>query len=119
VNDITLLDSWVISAQGYFTKNSDLFPEKISSSLNGCPIKAIVRNGNWSFTTQYMYYKDSNGSNRRFLVGAEMVLLKAVYEQMNMTFIHVNSAEGFDYEVRENTTRNVICALIKKKLILI
>ena len=26
VNDITILDSWVISAQGHFTKNTDLFP---------------------------------------------------------------------------------------------
>jgi hypothetical protein len=28
VNDITLLDSWVISAQGHFTKNTDFFHEK-------------------------------------------------------------------------------------------
>jgi len=34
VNDITLLDSWVISAQGHFTKNTDLFPGKISNNLN-------------------------------------------------------------------------------------
>jgi hypothetical protein len=35
VNDITLLDSWVISAQWHFTKNTDLFPRKISNNLNG------------------------------------------------------------------------------------
>ena len=29
VNDITLLDSWVISAQGHFTKNTDFFPRNI------------------------------------------------------------------------------------------
>jgi hypothetical protein len=45
VNDITLLDRWVISAQGHFTKNTDLFPRKISNSLNGCPMKAVVRDG--------------------------------------------------------------------------
>jgi len=33
VNDITLLDSWVISAQGHFTNNTDLFPGKISKKL--------------------------------------------------------------------------------------
>jgi len=27
LNDITLLDSWVISARGHFYKKSDLFPE--------------------------------------------------------------------------------------------
>ena len=30
VNNITLMDSWVISAHGHFTKNTDLFPRKIS-----------------------------------------------------------------------------------------
>jgi hypothetical protein len=38
VNDITLLDSWVISSQGLFTTNTDLFPGNISSSFNRCPI---------------------------------------------------------------------------------
>jgi hypothetical protein len=45
VNDITLLESWVISAQGHFTKNTDLFPGKISKSFNGCPMKAFVGTG--------------------------------------------------------------------------
>ena len=42
VNDITLLDSWVISPQGHFTKNTNLFPGKISKIPNGCLLKAIV-----------------------------------------------------------------------------
>ena len=37
VNDITILDCWVISAQGHFTMNTDFFPGKISKSFNGCP----------------------------------------------------------------------------------
>jgi hypothetical protein len=41
VSDIILLDSWVISAQGHFTKNTDLFPRKISNSVNGCPMILI------------------------------------------------------------------------------
>jgi hypothetical protein len=32
VNNITLLDSWAISAQGHFTKNTDLFPRNVSKS---------------------------------------------------------------------------------------
>ena len=45
VNDITLLDSWIISAQGHFTKKTDLFPRKITKSFNGCPMKAVVMGG--------------------------------------------------------------------------
>jgi len=39
VNDITLLDSWVISAQGHFTKNTDLLPIKIKNSVNKSPTR--------------------------------------------------------------------------------
>ena len=42
VNDINLLDRWVISAQGHFTKNTDLFPVKIRKYFNVCPLKAYV-----------------------------------------------------------------------------
>jgi hypothetical protein len=58
VNDITLLDSWVISEQGQFTNNTDLFPGKIRSSLNGCPMKAVVKESQWGFTTKYVQYTD-------------------------------------------------------------
>jgi hypothetical protein len=60
VNDITLLDSWVISAQGYFNKNTDLFPRKVSNNLNRCPMKAAVRDGQWNLTTNYINQTDSN-----------------------------------------------------------
>jgi hypothetical protein len=53
VNDITILDSWVISAQGHFTKNTDFFPRKISKSFNGCPMKAVVTDGHWEINMHY------------------------------------------------------------------
>jgi hypothetical protein len=62
VNDITLLDSWVIRGQGHFTKNTDLFPSKISTDLNGCPFKAIVYDTKSDFNTKYVKHTNSNGS---------------------------------------------------------
>jgi hypothetical protein len=58
VNEITLIDSWVISVQGHFTKNTDLFPIKIRKRLNECPMKAVVRDDHWDFTTNYFPVKD-------------------------------------------------------------
>jgi hypothetical protein len=98
VNDITLLDSWVISAQGHFTKNTDLFPRKISNSFNGCPMKAVVRDSHSNFTTQYVQYMNSNGSVVKYIVGLEYDLLKAVLQQMNMTFVHVPTPKWFEIE---------------------
>jgi hypothetical protein len=89
VNDITLLDSWDISAQGHFTQNTDLFPGKISNSLNRCPMKAVVSNNDWWFTTKYVHYNEYNGNVEIFLEGLEGNLLNIVLKQMNMTFVYV------------------------------
>ena len=94
VNDITLLDSWVISAQGHFTKNIEFFPGKVSNNLNSCPMKAIVKNGESDFTTIYNTHMDSNGSVVTEVSGIEIDLLKLVLKQMNMTFIHVPTKEN-------------------------
>jgi hypothetical protein len=86
VNDVTLLDSWVISAQGHFTKNTDLFPGKISNRLNGCPMKVVVREGGNYFTTEYFKRTLSNGRVVRSIRGLEIKLLMIVLHQMNVTF---------------------------------
>ena len=112
VKDIIILDSWVISAQGHFTKNTDLFPGKISNSFNGCPMKAIVRDAHRYFTTNYVNRTDSNGSFVREVVGLEMNLLRVVLQQMNMTFVHVPTPKGFEVEIR--SVDNLIKAFIAK-----
>ena len=112
-NDITLLDSWVISAEGHFNKNTDLFPEKISNNLNGCPMKAVVRNNYWYFTTDYVNYLDSNGSVVTESGGMELKLLMLVLKEMNMTFIRVPTPEGF--EIEEGLTVNLIKAMLAKE----
>jgi hypothetical protein len=98
VNDITLLDSWVISEQGHFTKNTDLFPRKINKSFNGCPMKAVVRNGRGYFNSVYATHTYSNGSVVWYIDGLEIHLLMVVLQQMNMTFFHVPTPEGLDFD---------------------
>jgi len=95
VNDITLLDSWVISVQGHFTKNTDLFPRKISNNLNACPMKADVRDTGDYFYTKYFMYTYPNGSVVNHIIGLEVNLLSVVLKQMNMTFIHVPRPNGY------------------------
>ena len=113
VNYITLLDSWVISEQGHFTKNTDLFPRKISNSLNGCPMKAVVRDSGSFYTTYYGKDTDSNGSVVTAVYGYEMDLLMTVLKQINMTFFHVPTPE--DFEIEKGLTDNLITAMITKE----
>jgi hypothetical protein len=111
VNDITLLDSWVISAQGYFTVNTDLFPVKIKNNLYGCPMKAVVKNGYNYFTTLYNSYIDSNGTNRSFIEGFEYDLLKVVLRKLNMTLDLVPVPKGFELQKTEaNNLVNIMHA---------
>ena len=113
VNDITLLDSWVISAQGHFTKNTDLFPRKVSKSLIGCPMKAVVRNRINEVTAYYSNRTDSIGRVFTEVFGSEMDLLTMVLKQMNMTLVHVPTPEGF--EIEKGLTDNLTEAMIAKK----
>jgi hypothetical protein len=99
VNDTTLLDSWVISAQGHFTKNTDLFPQKIGNSFNGCPLKALVRDGHWEFTTQHFRPR---GSSVTYIRGLECDLLMIVLKRLNMSFFYVPTPKGFDLEEESN-----------------
>ena len=114
VIDITLLDSWVISAQGHFTNNTDLFPRKISNSLNGCPMKAVVRNCGWNLTTNYIQNSYSNGSVVTYVKGLEMDLLRLVLKQVNMTFIHVPTPGGFECGIEK--THNLTRAMNRRKV---
>jgi len=84
------MDSWVISAQGKFSKNTDLFPGNISNNFKGCPMKALVFDGQWDFTTEYEILAYSNGTVLTYITGLEMKILMIVLQQMNMTFIYVS-----------------------------
>ena len=117
VNVITLLDSWDISAQGHFTKNTDLFPRKISNSFNGCPMRALVIDSQWFFATRYVNHTYSNGTVVTYIEGLEMELLSIVLQKMNMTFIHVPTPENFVTE--ENVVNNLITSLFLKEYYII
>ena len=114
VKDITLLDSWFNSAQGHFTKNTELFPRKVKSSLNGCPMKAVVEDGDWNLTTSYINETDSNGNVFMKVVGMEMDLLRVVLQQMNMTFDHIPTPEDINNDNR-SLTDDLFWAMIEKE----
>jgi hypothetical protein len=114
VKDITLLDSWFNPAQGHFTKNTELFPRKVRSSLNGCPMKAVVDDGDWNLTTNYINETDSDGNVVMKIVGMEMDLLWIVLKQMNMTFVHVLTPEDI-INVNGRLSDDLFLAMVEKE----
>jgi hypothetical protein len=85
VNDINLQDSWVISAQGHFTKNKHLSPIKISNCSNGCSMKTVVRVSHWSLYALRNINKSPNGNVVRKAEGKIVDLLSVVLQQINVT----------------------------------
>ena len=96
VNDITILDSWVISAQGHFTKNTDLFPRKISNSLVGCHMIAVVRQIHLQFTKTNGHFQYPSGNVVRNIKGLEYDLLLVVLQKLNKTYVRVPKPEYFE-----------------------
>ena len=97
VNDIPLLDSWFISGQRHFTKNTDLFPGKISNNINGCPLKEIIKNAHSKYLTNYIKHAYSNSSVVWYIEGLEYELLRVVLHQMNMTMFHAPTPEEAEW----------------------
>jgi hypothetical protein len=110
VNDIALLDSWVISAQGHFSKNIDLFPIKIRNRFNGCPMKSLVTATGGFTQTYFTYDKDSRLID---IKGFEMDLLRIILEQINMTSVYVPTSEGFGIE--KFSVNNLVTAMFAKE----
>jgi hypothetical protein len=88
VYHITLLDSWVISAQGHFTKNTDLFPRNISNSLNGCPMKVLYELVYWKFTLIHAVKSEFNLMLVQIFLSKELFIVLDVLKKMNMPFVH-------------------------------
>ena len=76
-------------------------------------MKAVIRDGKWYFTTQYVERNIYNDSAGNFIRGLEYNLFKVVYKKMNMTFELVNSPEVF--EERSVSVKKLIGAMFEKE----
>jgi hypothetical protein len=111
VTDITLLESWVISAQGHFTKNADLFPGKFSKSLKVCPMKIFyVRS---YFPNIFDYKTELNRIIFQLDFSKEIIFLFLALEKMNMTFVHGATLEGITEE--KHWVYNLTSAMVAKE----
>ena len=117
VNDITLMDSWVISVQGHFTKNTDLFPGKIGNRFNGCPMKSLVRESHWAYSKKYVPYSESVANVGSYMQALEYDLLMVVLEQMNMTFHPVPTQKMFG-KMGEILNTNLVTGMFGKDIYL-
>jgi hypothetical protein len=113
VNEVTLLDSWVMTEDGHFTNDADLFPQKIGKNLNRCPMRIIARNCSYFRTVVYKNANVSNSSAEADIEGMEIEILKVIIQALNMTTRYLPTPESF--ELKTGSAYEVFDALFRNK----
>ena len=86
VQEVILLDEWVIEHNGGFSENAHLYPAKVPKNFMGCPIKVgtvgidpyVIMTENCTHYVGRIPYK---------LTGLSVEILKFVCEKMNLTTV--------------------------------
>jgi hypothetical protein len=110
VTDTVLMDQW---KNGYFVKNTDLFPQKITRNLNRCPL--IASTMSWGSLVVPTFESNSEGKEKvvTFKDGLEVILYRNILEALNMTASFINAVPGEsnvwgDYDPERNSYTGVI-----------
>ncbi|XP_069675577.1 uncharacterized protein [Periplaneta americana] len=96
VEDIVLLDSWVMNGYGHLLKSTNLYPLK-TQSLNGCPL-GVAAKKSVPFVEDGMY--DQKKKSYVFNRGWEVRVLDTITEKLN-TWSKFPKVQGFFYNVFE------------------
>jgi hypothetical protein len=106
---MVLLDKWVMEGKGFLIQNSNLFPQKIGKTFNGCPLRGMVRE-----YTNFVIYEptspDKVSSTPVIKGGWDVRLFTIITNSLNMTPTYVrppNSYKTADlFDVVDNLTRD-------------
>jgi hypothetical protein len=89
VDDVILLDSWIVEGNGRFTKNINLFSDKIKHNLHGCPLTAATFPVDFVVGPyRYLDTNDFTNSGTSYVTydsGIELRFIKLVAEELKLT----------------------------------
>jgi ABC-type amino acid transport substrate-binding protein len=95
--DVILLDEWLFETNGRYSENADLYPEKVSNDLMGCPIKVATVGIN-PYVIMTENYIHNDGSALYNLTGFSVEILKLVCEKMNLTAVFLPSLLNIEFD---------------------
>ena len=88
VEDVVLLDKWVMEGKGFLIQNSNLFPQKIGKTFNGCPLRGMASSSKYMVT--YDPSSPDTGSSTPVIKdGWEVRLFRIIADSLNMTPTYV------------------------------
>ncbi|GFG37154.1 hypothetical protein Cfor_00403 [Coptotermes formosanus] len=105
VEDVVLIDSWVLEDEGHFLTNVHLFPTKIQKNFHGCPLKVSAIDVLPLFMRNN--YTDEENTTKHEYYGLEAECCKFIAETLNITpiFLPVSS---FGLDVRVNMLGDLV-----------
>jgi hypothetical protein len=86
VQDVILLDEWVIENNGRFSENAHLYPAKVPKNFMCCPIK-VGSVGIDPYLIMTENYTQNDGNTAYRLTGLSVQILKLVCHKMNLTTV--------------------------------
>jgi hypothetical protein len=95
VEEVTLLDRWVFTDNGHFSKQVPLFPHKIPTNLHACPLRVSALG-----SEPYVFLNDKQNNDNYKYRGLEVEYLLIISHVMNTTLVYLPLAAGTNVEQR-------------------
>ena len=86
VQEVILLDEWVIEHNGRFSENAHLYPQKVPKNFMGCPVK-VGTVGFDPYVIMTENYTQNDGSTAYRLTGLSVEIHQLVWKKMNLTTV--------------------------------
>jgi len=89
VEEVALLDQWIVTKSGGFLKEVPLFPNKIPANLHACPLRVCAAE-----EQPFVLYKDIQHKNTSEYSGLEIEFLIITTQAMNATLVYLPQPTG-------------------------
>jgi len=97
VQEVILLDEWVIEHNGRFSENAHLYPAKVPKNFMGCPFK-VGTVGIDPFVIKPQNYTQHDGRIAYKLTGLSVEILQLVCNKMNLTTLFLASSLNLEMD---------------------
>jgi hypothetical protein len=95
VEDATVIDRWIFTHNGHFSKEVRLFPPKIPKNLNACPLRVSALG-----PEPYAFLNDKRNTDNYEYRGLEIEYLLIISDVLNTTLVYLPSPAGTGVEKR-------------------
>jgi hypothetical protein len=95
VKEVTVMDRWIFTDNGHFSKQVPLFPHKIPTNLHACPLRVYALG-----RKPYVFLNDKQDNDKYKYRGLEIEYLLIISHVMNTSLVYLPLTVGTNVEQR-------------------